>query len=109
MPCEVNHGNTIFSGSAVAVANSPVAVSDGKSLELGVRPEFVRFDDSGFDVEITRVDDLGRYQLVETRRDDHTIRMILSEEAPIPSENPRIAFDPAHTWVYADSWIVSEV
>ena len=107
LPCEIHNGNTTFSGSTIGVANSPVADSNGKFLELGVRPEFVRFDDNGFDVEITKVDDLGRYQLIETRRDDHIIKMILSEEAPIPSENPRIAFDPSHTWVYADSWIVS--
>jgi len=109
LPCEVDHGNTIFSGNAVDVANSPVANGDGQCLELGVRPEFVRFDDNGFDVEITRVDDLGRYQLIETRRDNHTIKMILNEEAPIPSENPRIAFDPAHTWIYADSWLLNRV
>jgi glycerol transport system ATP-binding protein len=109
LPCEIHNGNTMFSGSAVEVANLPVDDSDGKSMELGIRPEFVRFDDNGFDVEITKVDDLGRYQLIETRRDNHTIKMILSEEAPIPSENPRIAFDPAHTWVYADSWIASQV
>jgi glycerol transport system ATP-binding protein len=76
-------------------------------MELGVRPEFVRFDDEGFDVEIVRVDDLGRYQLVEVRREDSVIKMILPEGGIVPADKPRISFDPARTWLYADGWAVS--
>jgi len=107
LPCETRAGNMIFSGCVVEVANPSSSDGDGKKLELGVRPEFVRFDQNGFEVELIKVDDLGRYQLIEARRGGHVIKMILSEESPVPVESPRIVFDPDHTWVYADSWVVS--
>ncbi|MGI9302790.1 MAG: ABC transporter ATP-binding protein, partial [Gammaproteobacteria bacterium] len=76
--------------------------------EIGVRPEFVQFDADGIPVEIIKVDDLGRYQIVEVRHKDHTIKMVADEDVDIPPENPRISFDPANTRLYADGWVVGE-
>lgn len=104
LPCTVADGSAVFAGRPVRTANAAEVGLNRNKLELGVRPEFVRFHDDGFDVEIVRVDDLGRYQLVLTRLRENIIKMILREDATIPSENPRISFDPEHTWLYADSW-----
>ena len=35
------------------------------------------------------------------------IKMIADEDEPIPSENPRVSFEPIHTRIYADGWVVS--
>ncbi len=107
LPCSAADGATVFSGIPVQTTNAHKLKTNGRRMELGIRPEFIRFDNSGFDVEIVKVDDLGRYQLVETRRAENTIKMILAEGTPIPAEKPRIAFDPDHTWLYADGWAVS--
>ena len=104
LPCEVEQGVTRFAGNLIHTAN-PAPMASGQSFELGVRPEYVRFDGDGFPVEVIKVDDLGRYQLVETRHDTHSIKMILSEDAQVPAENPRISFEPEHTRVYADGWM----
>jgi len=104
LPCETRDGSAVFAGRAVQAVNSTQMDANGHRLELGIRPEFVRFDEMGFDVEIVRVDDLGRYQLVTARREENTIKVILREGDTVPSENPRVSFDPGHTWLYADGW-----
>ena len=80
---------------------------DAAMLEVGVRPEFVRFDAGGFPVEIVKVDDLGRYRIVEVLREGHSVKLIVDEDEQIPSENPRVSFEPEHTRVYADGWVVN--
>ena len=77
-------------------------------LELGVRPEFVRFSDAGFAVEITRVDDVGRHRIVDVRRGAHAFKMLVGEDEVVPSENPRVRFDPAYTRVYEDGWMLGD-
>ena len=122
LPCGIDGGVVVFDGVPIPV-DAPVDESrresasqarmaglgaGGKSgLELGVRPEFVRFSDDGFPVEVARVDDLGRHRIVDVRRGAHAFRMLVGEDEAIPSENPRIRFDPAYTRVYEDGWMIS--
>ncbi len=106
LPCEIIDGKTGFAGNLVQTA-SPIPPGNltGK-LEIGVRPEFVHFDESGIPVDIVKVDDLGRYQIVATRHEGKTIKMLIGEDQQIPSENPRIAFNPKYTRLYRDDWAV---
>ena len=106
LPCELSGGSAMFAGAALKTVSTTASVDSGV-LEVGVRPEFVRFDDGGFPVEIVKVDDLGRYRIVEVQRDGHSIKLIAGEDEHIPSENPRILFEPSHTRIYADGWVVS--
>ena len=80
---------------------------DGGGLEIGVRPEFVRFSADGFAVEITRVDDVGRHRIVDVRRGAHAFKMLVGEDEAIPSEAPRIRFEPAYTRVYENGWMIA--
>ena len=105
LPCELSGGQAIFAGTALQTASSTTDLDSGE-LEVGVRPEFVRFDKQGFPVELVKVDDLGRYRIVEVRREGHAIKMIAGEDEHIPTESPRVSFDPVHTRIYADGWIV---
>ncbi|MCP5152737.1 MAG: ABC transporter ATP-binding protein [Ectothiorhodospiraceae bacterium] len=105
LPCAVDAGKVVFDGETVALDSPPRAVPAG-TLELGVRPEFVRFAPDGIAVEVVKVDDLGRHQVVEVRRGAHAIKLIAAEGEAIPSERPRIAFDPRRARVYADGWMV---
>ncbi len=107
LPCELADGTPIFAGQAVPTAHPVHHTGTGKRLELGVRPEFVSFADDGIPVEIVKVSDAGRYRIVETRHGSDLIKLLLTEDAaPLP-ESPRIRFDPAHTQVYADGWMVA--
>ncbi len=107
LPCEVAAGEARFRGIPVPTDHTVDRPGTGE-LEIGVRPEFVRFDAAGIPVEIDKVDDLGRLQIVTCRHEEHLIRMIVAEDAAIPSESPRISFDPSSTRIYRDGWLIQE-
>ena len=73
---------------------------------MGVRPEFVSFDAEGLPVEIVKVSDAGRYRIVETKIQDAVIKLLLDEGGEIPGSSAKLRFDPRHTQLYADGWIV---
>ena len=107
LPCGIDGDGAIFDGERIPLDVPTGRPRDAASLEIGVRPEFVRFSGDGFAVEIAKVDDLGRHRIVELRRGGHVIRMLAGEDDAIPSENPRIRFDPAYTRVYRDGWMMN--
>jgi len=106
LPCDISDAAPWFGGNRLQTACTSLPDNGTGNLEVGVRPEFVQFDDTGFPVEILKVDDLGRHQIVALRHHSNTIKMIIPEDAPIPSESPRISFLPQHTRLYLDSWVV---
>ncbi|MEX2408452.1 MAG: ABC transporter ATP-binding protein, partial [Rhodovibrionaceae bacterium] len=108
LPCELDNGRPHFGGIAIETGQGPLAAAPDGRLEIGVRPEFVSFAEEGIPVEIVKVSDAGRYQVVETRHGDAAIKLLIGEDRELPSENARLRFDPAHTQLYADGWIVEE-
>ena len=105
LPCAVEGGRATFQGLAVPTAAAPMA-ADG-TLELGIRPEFIRFDPAGeVPVEVTKVADVGRYRIVETRHKDHRIKLVVPEGQAVPGGSANLRFDPQHTHLYRDGWLV---
>ena len=92
---------------AVPTASQQTAAARGKKLEIGVRPEFVRFADDGVPVRIERAADVGRFRIVDARAGEQLIKLIVAEGAPLPEGAAHLAFDPARTRVYADGWVVA--
>jgi glycerol transport system ATP-binding protein len=107
LPCHVENGKAVFAGQAVDTVNAAAYRGNGKQLELGVRPEFVRFAPQGIPVEIVKVADAGRYRIVETRNTDGTIKLLVPEGTEIPTQAAHVQFDPTHTQVYQDGWMVT--
>jgi glycerol transport system ATP-binding protein len=107
LPCRVDNGTAVFAGQPVESVNARAYRGNGKLLELGVRPEFVRFAPQGIPVEIVKIADAGRYRIVETRRQEGTIKLLVPEGAEIPSDGASVEFDPAHTQVYEDGWMIA--
>jgi glycerol transport system ATP-binding protein len=106
LPCEVKGGRALFAGREVDAANAVLWRGNGNSLELGVRPEFVAFAESGIPVEVVKVLDAGRHRIVETRHAGCAIRLLVPEDEPVPQGSTHVRFRPDHTQVYADGWIV---
>ena len=106
LPCGLEGGTLVFDGQPVPTARKISHGNGGECLEIGVRPEFVSFASEGIPVEIAKVSDAGRYSIVEARHGDHLIKLLVSEGEEVPSENTHIQFDPHHTQVYADGWLV---
>ncbi|MGH6922176.1 MAG: ABC transporter ATP-binding protein [Propylenella sp.] len=107
LPCTLENGFPHFAGHRIEIAEPVSTPAGAKTLEVGVRPEFVTFSDRGVPVEIVRVSDVGRHSVVEARRNGHAIKILAPEGAALPSGEARVRFDPAHTQVYADGWMVT--
>jgi glycerol transport system ATP-binding protein len=107
LPCTVDGaGIARIDGHAVPVASRGAASARGKKTEIGVRPEFVRFADSGLPVRVERVSDIGRFCIVDARAGEHVIKALIAEGQGVPTERGHLAFDAARTQLYADGWIV---
>lgn len=105
LPCTIDNGLPVFAGHRLASEYPVERKLEGK-LEVGIRPEFVHFSDTGIAVNINKVEDLGRYQVVTLSHEEQLIKMVVAEGQPLPSRDPRISFDPRFTRVYCDDWIV---
>ena len=95
LPATFDDGVARFAGHAVEIAAPPKAPPDGRELEIGVRPEFVRFADSGIAVRILKVADSGRYRIVDTVETRHrataTIIKLLVAEGHAAAVGARIS------------------
>jgi glycerol transport system ATP-binding protein len=107
LPCQLENGHPTVAGHPIATANgAAVRNADGR-LEIGVRPEFVTFADHGLAVDVVKVMDAGRYRVVDTRFGDHSIKVLVDEDADVPQGAAHLRFDPARTRVYRDGWVVA--
>jgi len=108
LPCEVKNGQASFAGQAISTDNGSTYKGQNQKLEIGVRPEFVTLAKTGIAAEIVKVADAGRFRIVETRAAGSSIKLLLPEDQEIPTGKVNLAFDKAHTQIYADGWIVGE-
>jgi len=106
LPATFEGGAARLFGRAVETAAPPKTTPPGARLEIGVRPEFVRFSAAGIPVRIAKISDTGRHRIVETQHENVTIRLLVRAGEQLPGERVFVSFDPAHTQLYADGWIV---
>ena len=99
--------NFSFMGLPIETAGAVQTAQANGKLELGVRPEFIKFEPSGIPVDVVKAADVGRFRIVETRHREHRIRLLLPEGQPMPSGTAHVRFDPKHTHVYRDGWLVN--
>ena len=107
MPCQLENGQPVVAGERVELSRGIEAPSPSSRLQLGVRPEFIEFADQGLAVEVGRISDTGRYRIVETRLADNKVRVLVPEGQPVPEGRAHLRFDPRHTQIYADGWIIA--
>jgi glycerol transport system ATP-binding protein len=106
LPCAVENGRVTFQGLPITLTGGAnLGQADG-SLELGIRPEFIKFESGGIPVEVTKVADVGRFRIVETRHNDHRIKLLVPESQQVPSGSASLRFDPQHTHLYRSGWLV---
>ncbi len=107
LPCSIDNGQPVFYNSLLKTAY-PVGGDLKGKLEVGIRPEFIDFADEGVPVVIEKVEDLGRYKVLTLNHESELIKMVIQEDEEIPSESPRVQFNPKYTRVYRDDWLVEE-
>lgn len=104
LPAEVTGAQASVGGHVFALSGAPAAKLAG-NIEIGVRPEDVRFAAAGAPVSITHVEDIGRVKIVRARLSGLEITMTLEGDQEIPS-SPMVAFRTERVGVYADDWRV---
>lgn len=107
LACELDHGKAILAGKAIPTAAVKQQPAAGARVEIGIRPEFIRFTKTGIAVKIVRTSDAGHFSVVETQHKDQIIKLLVPEGVELPSENACITFDKTHTQIYADSRIIT--
>ena len=108
LPAEVRGGKAFFAGHVVEAENAATAKGGSGVTEIGVRPEFVTFARQGIPAQVVKVSDAGRFRIVETRSAGTRIKLLVPENAAVPESAAYLAFDPAHTQVYQDSWLAGD-
>ncbi|MEM7507998.1 MAG: ABC transporter ATP-binding protein [Pseudomonadota bacterium] len=106
LPCEMRDGGAFVAGTHVPVAGTPKPRPEDK-LEIGIRPEFIRFAGKGVPARIVNIADAGRSRVVEADVAGTRLHVILAEGATLPEGDTHLAFDPARTGLYANNWLVS--
>ncbi|MEM6617232.1 MAG: ABC transporter ATP-binding protein [Pseudomonadota bacterium] len=109
LPCSMRDGQAVIADTEIGVANGGGA--NANTLEVGVRPEFVKFAETGIPVTVTKVSDAGRHRIVDTRTKDAangevTIKLLVPEGGEVPAEDGNLAFDAAFTHLYSDGWLI---
>ena len=104
VPCELDGDTAVVAGHRIALdAHYKTNLSD--RIELGIRPEFVRFTNGGepgVPVTIETVDDVGRHRIVKVRLADHLLNVIVPEGQELAASDHHIAFDSDKCGIYAN-------
>ena len=86
------------------LAGAPKLAGSG-TVELGIRPEFVKLERGGLPVSIEKVEDIGRQKIVRARFAGQRIAIVVPEDDEIPAD-AGIRLDPSDIGIFADSWRV---
>ncbi|GHD13972.1 ABC transporter ATP-binding protein [Tianweitania populi] len=104
LPVTLEGGTARIGTNEIQLHTAPTQAPNG-TIELGIRPEFVRIGREGMPATVTKVEDVGRHRIVRAKVEGHEVAAILGEDDEIPAE-PRMIFDPAGINLYADNWRV---
>ncbi len=103
LPCSIDNGKAWLDGSEITTANQ--AQSGKGTPEVGIRPEFVEFSKDGLEARVIKVNDAGRFNIVETECAGGKVKLLVDEGGDIPSEDARLSFNPDQTRIYQDGWL----
>lgn len=111
LPCQVekNRGDSVIVASHQIPISPYAGVGQGK-IELGIRPEFVRFTTNGEGLPATvhKAQDLGMHRLVYLNVAGSEIKMLIPHDVDIPS-SPFICFEPKRAYLYEDGQLREDV
>lgn len=103
LPAAIEGSTARVNAEALALGRIP-SVAAGASIEIGIRPEFLRpVTSGGISSRILRVEDIGRQKILRCQAGQHRLSAILPEDAVVPSGVVRLSADPSHIHVYANS------
>jgi glycerol transport system ATP-binding protein len=111
LDCALDGGEAVLDGARVPLDAETARRAHNATgrLQLGIRPEFLRFDPQGRDgapVRVEQLDDLGNYQILTVRLGADRLKVKVPEDAEPPGEEGALVFPPDWTRLYADGALV---
>lgn len=100
LPGELKNGKPSFAGYPI----DHLDALPQQNFEIGIRPEYIRFADSGIAVQINKVDDTGRVRIVDAVHQNQSIKVVVPEGEPIPEGSGCLQFEPHRAGLYVDGW-----
>ncbi|WP_259779505.1 ABC transporter ATP-binding protein [Aestuariispira ectoiniformans] len=113
MACGLEGDCAVVDGIAIPLDPAVRAKAEkaGGTLEIGIRPEFLTLDTAadaqGIPVSITRVEDLGQYQIATVTFGNQKLRVKLSEDQHVSGTEGKLSFPTEWTKLYSDSRLVA--
>lgn len=106
MSASVDGNTAVVHGQSLGLKGHYVG-TNGK-IELGIRPEFCELNTigEGVPVEITAIEDLGRYRIARAQCNEDLINVMVREGQSCEKGPAHVRFDPEHVHIYRDSWRV---
>ncbi len=104
LPCEVDGNRALIAGHSIPLAAEYRAPRDAH-LELGIRPEFVRFagaTENGVPVTLESVDNVGRHRIAKVRLAGHSMNVIVPEGQMLSATDHYVVFDKQRCGIYAN-------
>ena len=108
MPCVIDVGGVRVDGHLIPLepAYAERARAAGGELKIGIRPAFVRYLPSaapdGVAADITAVEDLGNYKIVNARLGQYVVKVKVGEDVGVAVGPGWLAFPPEWTRLYRD-------
>ena len=106
LPCEAKGDRAVFEGHEVMLEGP--THGDGGRTDLGIRPEYVGFGDTGIPAHVTKVSDIGRHYVVSAMVGKTALKAVTEHEVPEPGSEVFLQFKPEQSRVYRDGWIATE-
>ena len=102
MPAAVSGTTATVGSQTIALPYAP-KTGAAATIELGIRPEFVRLSREGMPIAIRKVEDIGRQKIVRAEFEGRPLAIVVPEGSDIP-EDARVTFETAAIGIYADKW-----
>jgi glycerol transport system ATP-binding protein len=102
VPVELD-GRVARLGSSSIELPGGANVGKGSTIELGIRPEYLRIGREGLPIRINTIEDIGRHKIVRAELEGRELAVVVPEHSEIPAE-PRLSFEAKGINLYADSW-----
>ena len=105
LPCKIDNGAISINGNKIETKIDIKDKSFSKT-EVGIRPEFIEFNESGLPVKIIKVSNTGRHKIIDTESESGKIKVIAKSSTNIPTGSAFLNFKKDYTYVYGDNWII---
>ena len=105
LPCKIDNGAISINGNKIETKIDIKDKSFSKT-EVGIRPEFIEFNEKGLPVKILKVSNTGRHKIIDTESESGKIKVIAKSSDNIPTGSAFLNFKKDYTYVYGDNWII---